>query len=535
MWFLLWVMLALALAGPADHPMYTFVKWPAVSERVEKAALSQRDLGRSVPINMNPNLGINVTLVIFEKEGVTALSLGKVRTLLDMGVQVYSINFYYNEFTDKWQLCPRPFSSTGEPILIDANKSDWNCTNSVTVNDFILQFTSYCSETNTEYLLNQLEIAILLYNIPKHNTSYQMATDGWGNHSLSDLFAPLGLLLYTPEDMSNERELSDAYNQLLSFPTWENFILLQYKRVLVTVLGDQVSNTTSGYNVTDTDKQTLFFDTTAESEVFAPNLVLESTCKSINAGNMTTMFKKDAFYYITDYNKNAFAQEDVHTYLRCGFSPILSELPEVQNITDFTPYGFWLWDLPWEPLLQEDISNNSTSASKKCVALYPDGFRVDDCYNEYIYACQARRNALIWSVNRHSDKRSYFDGYKDDVCPDGYQFLVPRLPYDLHNLVLEIASQEIRYPVWVDFNAITVEDCFVTGGPYAQCPYKRMITNKELVKQIAPSFLVSAFLILLVALEKFVRINPIQTNRKAYWRKVVSKYNENHPYEGVPS
>ena len=59
-------------------------------------------------------------------------------------------------------------------------------------------------------------------------------------------------------------------------------------------------------------------------------------------------------------------------------------------------------------------------------------------------------------------------------------------------LMSYIERENISYPVWIDMNDITVPDCFVTGGPYATCPYQMTVTRLKLAGLIAPSFIVDS-------------------------------------------
>lgn len=530
-WWLFWMATAWAYTFNI-----TYAPWPEVLDRQDVALRLERDLTRPVPINLLSHIGINLTLVVFAKSGVSLQSMTEVLNLLTTGVQAYTVNLYWNEFSEKWQLCPVPYDVGGGAI-----DSLWDCSVDITVNDLLREFSNYCLRTNTEWDSTVLRMTVRLYDIPKRNTLLPVATDvAVGNNSLAASFAPMKQWMYTPFDLDNVTANASHYVNVLTFPTFDTFVLTDLKRMIVSVDQDHVSNMTHGYNFTDADKQLLFTSlSTASTIIYNANPELLEQCRDINNGSLLFTPVKDALYYITDYGMTPFTQEEVNNYLRCGFSPLLSNITLVSAMEQFYPFGFWLWSAGQPVLSGErfltDQGNNDPIEAYNCVALYEGGYAVSDCYNQYYYACQLRIDGRRWHVSPKDDKRSYFDGYKDDVCPNGYEFLIPRLPWDLQNLNQVLLQQQIDFPIWVDMNEITVPDCFVTGGPYAQCPYKRVFTRKQLVKLIAPSFVVSAFLLLLVILEKFVRLNPIQTNRKAYWRRVINEFNENHDYEGVPS
>lgn len=52
---------------------------------------------------------------------------------------------------------------------------------------------------------------------------------------------------------------------------------------------------------------------------------------------------------------------------------------------------------------------------------------------------------------------------------------------------------------------------------------------------IAPSFAVGVVVLVLILIENIFRTNPIQTNRKRYWKKAIQEYYNKNDFEGVPS
>ena len=65
-----------------------------------------------------------------------------------------------------------------------------------------------------------------------------------------------------------------------------------------------------------------------------------------------------------------------------------------------------------------------------------------------------------------------------------------------------VKQENVNYPIWIDLNDITVENCFVSGGPYAQCPYQETVTTDKFVRMIAPSFVVAMVVLVLIFIEK---------------------------------
>lgn len=303
----------------------------------------------------------------------------------------------------------------------------------------------------------------------------------------------------------------------------------------------------------------------------------------------------NTFEYVIDNDDNQFDNDTFRNYIRCGISPILNatnypsevtptdpDSPTVgwlqpsiatdfampssvesvlpvynssnQVISEFILSSFWSWapDQPNPPAENDtgptsasdpgeelgdegspDQSNGVTNFAFQCVALYPDGWHVANCYQRYNYACQNSTEPNDWIIPFNT-KKNYFEGYKDS-CPTGYNFTLPTTPIENLSLMQKMNLVNATYPVWIDLNDITVSGCFVSGGPYAHCPYQRTFTGSKLIGMIAPSFFVAVFLFFLMIAEKFF-VSPIQTNRKRTWKKKIVKYYEkNGDYEGVPS
>lgn len=541
---LVWLLRA-ALATAYQYSI-TYEPWPEQGDRAETAQLGDFDLARPIPVSARASLGVNLTALVFANQGVSTDAVKLFASLLDIGIGVFSINLYWNEYTQRWQLCPYPFNKDGS-VAAPAG-STWQCDPAISLVDLVVQLQSYHSLTNTEYTARFSQFVLQLQQIPKRRNATDIATTAsHGNRTIAELFSMMRLWVFPTPELEAPLGTVDTTSLLyLYFPTLGTFLRDDQKRLVLSVGANYLDDSDDGYQPLGDDRYLIFFnDDWQYARVFNTNDRSNlPNCPAAIAGNLSAFRAVNStFTFISDWsahNELAFSRTDVNTYTRCGMLPILSQLTHISEIENYIPFGHWSW-APGQPLLTNDTANLTVAQdgddlieAYRCVALYDNGFAVLDCYDEHHFACQSDLNLLVWTVDRDSDPHLYFDGVKDNICPRGYLFSVPRLPWDLHNLAREVRKQGIDYPVWIDFNDVTVADCFVTGGPYAQCPYKTTSTPSQLVKSIAPSFSVSVFLLLLFLAEKFW-INPIQTNRKAYWRRRIHEYNENNNFEGVPS
>ena len=183
----------------------------------------------------------------------------------------------------------------------------------------------------------------------------------------------------------------------------------------------------------------------------------------------------------------------------------------------------------------DDDDPQDYQVAYKCLLLVDDGWALGNCYSLQFFACQNTSNPMDWIVQ--DKKKNYFEAAltTDNICPTGYNFLTPHLGLETIGLITYLSNHNIAYPVWININDLTVPSCYVTGGALASCPYQKMVSTATLVRMIAPEVFLVAFFLLLILLEKIYRRQPIQLNRKKFYKKSVMKYMELHDTDGVPS
>jgi hypothetical protein len=117
---------------------------------------------------------------------------------------------------------------------------------------------------------------------------------------------------------------------------------------------------------------------------------------------------------------------------------------------------------------------------------------VSDCSQKYYAACRASNSQPYnWTITTYPISYSY----ASQACPNYYDFAAPRTA--LENSYLTQAMRDSYHDsdghgVWVDFNSLDVQDCWVTGGQNATCPYKNSLSQADDLKR--KTVLVSSFL-----------------------------------------
>ncbi|CAH2350839.1 maintenance of telomere capping protein 6 [[Candida] railenensis] len=604
-----------------------------LSDVSDTAIRTQRDISRDIPIDQVSSLGISLNQLIFEKQGYTDEAVNSITTVLSLGVGTLMVDIYWNEFTQRWQLCPAPFPSNSTMNLsavvdVSWNEQVYNCQVNTTIESIFSVVDSFLRTTNTNTDANMINVLVNLKDIRYPDTQYSNLTVnseayqayispyvnninegllGLQETSLVQIVSPLGTSLFTPSELTNYRmELltskSDSfYNESsLLYPTLDQYLFTEYNRVNTFISSNEMrSNATYSYNFTGTDNSSLFTMQSNDSIdlVTISNTSLLHTCQTLldstdsyNVSIFSGFSHNSHFRYIIDNNDQIFTNFSIREYVKCGFSPILnsSTLAYVDSHSNSTspdnstttydtlwasinvmlPNSLWAFALgqPYTPdtsdsgnstASNDGLSGSSSNANKtkiendtdddddpstsqvafSCGTLSEEGILVNNCYLSLPFACQNTSNPDEWSID-FDNRKTYFDSYLDASCPTGFYFSIPKSNIEMLSLLTYInktTTSGSKYPIWIDLNDITIPQCYVSGGPYASCPYQKTITYSTLVRMTAPSATVAVVVLVLIFLEKFIRVNPIHSNRKKHWKKVIEKYTNEQAYEGVPS
>ncbi|KAL9061597.1 MAG: hypothetical protein Q9162_000129 [Coniocarpon cinnabarinum] len=238
----------------------------------------------------------------------------------------------------------------------------------------------------------------------------------------------------------------------------------------------------------------------------------------------------------------------------CGIIPVLnatlSNTTADKDPQPYLAYAFstvWSW-APNEPLNDALASQNGSSTDFRCAYLNASvnappnegRWHVTSCQSNFYPACRALDNPYAWSISPHRD--SYTD--VADNCPDNSSFAVPRTA--LENRYLLSAAQSFFQDrartsndddvdhdgagadaVWINFNSIDVETCWVTGVDTG-CPYTPTAGQNQ-GQVVVP--IVAAFAIILLALLTILAKCGANRRKSRKRRRV----KEGLEYEGVPS
>ncbi|AGO11643.1 AaceriADL137Wp [[Ashbya] aceris (nom. inval.)] len=228
-----------------------------------------------------------------------------------------------------------------------------------------------------------------------------------------------------------------------------------------------------------------------------------------------------------------FRLADVQEYVRCGYSPVITG-NSVAGMTDLVALvkaaRLWSW-APGEP-----TTDITTRDVRRCASLAYNSttqraaWRATACRQLLPLLCQSADDRYRWQVapNHFTFEHASYNG----VCPAGYKASLPRTALEQRELERYLSE---NYPsdeqYWIHLNSISVEKCWVVGGPETPCPYMGVVSTRNFAAMIMTSSVLVLCLLVLIILLNLVRV-PVQDNRRS-WKRALSSYSKAET-EGVP-
>lgn len=211
----------------------------------------------------------------------------------------------------------------------------------------------------------------------------------------------------------------------------------------------------------------------------------------------------------------------------CGISPMVDKtlfnMTANLNITAYQEIAHsavWSW-APDEPQNSSRGSNGNNDALFRCAVVDPTlngRWRVDDCSSRYYAACRIASQPYMWQFTTYPVTYSF----ADVACPSNSTFAVPRTGLEnsyLHSIFHDRwdpdAISVIGKGVWIDFNSLDVQACWVSGGPNATCPY--YLNDASIQRRTVLVPVIAGIIVLVItALTLFVKCS---TNRRSSRRR----------------
>lgn len=568
------------------------LNWTLLAELYNYAYLAQSELLGQVPIDQVTSFGVSVNNVIFNRMGYTFSAVWAMQKVLSLLVSVLTIDVYWNEFTSKWQLCPAPFPRNMTTDGSNTANLTWlgqtySCQLDLAPIDVFNAIGQFLEVSNTQLDANYIQVGInpKVISIRDHPinankntlitpsiTDFDNSIPAAGNSSLTDFIGTCASYLYYPSTLQSNGAVGATSESNLygsKYPTRNGFIFKLYCRIIIYLMSSPDTSGANPYQLTNIDRDTFFIS----NNNFSPWFVLlddadvistiqKSFTSEYNSSYFSLIAHNTHFRLAFDNEDKQFTNDSLNFFAKSGFTPVLNSSALGGNyaasndtgvylsMNTTLPGAFWSW-APGQPpsnttnstdLARAESSDNDnpqwaiyseTQVAFRCVSIEQEGWVVHNCYDQFRFACKNATNPFDWTLSEKV--KTYFAAASDVMCPEGFNFSVPKLSLEQYSLISLLKSTNVLYPVWIDLNDIYVPDCYVTGGPYAVCPHGKILTTNILIKRLAPSLVISLVLIILIFAEHVFTRVPIQSNRTRHWRKTIAQYYKENDFEGVPS
>ncbi|CCC69735.1 hypothetical protein NCAS_0D01540 [Naumovozyma castellii] len=509
----LWVLLIITFL-PNCHAIDS---WAQPSGQRRTAIRSQRDMLANVTIDEIPIVGVDLRHVLFSDNFTSSSNLNTNQTN----------TIYMNNLSDLLTA-----GVQGLVLDIEPNHGFWVVTNTtLLLSTFLDTLESFLLSTND----NLSADIIMLFLRPPVNLTLNSTV--YHTHPQLNLTYILDQHLgssriYSPSILAADRAMGDAWDafgesKTDGWPTLGTFLYTRKKRVLITDLSSKSNST-------------------IDSPYIFPN-----TITHYSSGNMTSDCPNtlSALSYMStvsfQFLEAVFNEDDISEYVSCGVSPIISNtynvnsLSNIKTLLDKTVVWSWGEDEPTISNTKITIVKDTLEALNCAQLSFSSGtdsmtWQVANCYDNKRGLCRYKDHKYVWKLTKDDDNTYFsFDGRGDSKCPDDYVFAIPRTPLEEKAVLLYFRQQNITdIDAWIDLNSISVSNCWVTGGPYASCPYQKVVSRRNFVTMLLP-VVICSFAILCIVLYLSILRTPIHDNRKN-WRRIVNKISKAE-FEGVPS
>jgi hypothetical protein len=235
----------------------------------------------------------------------------------------------------------------------------------------------------------------------------------------------------------------------------------------------------------------------------------------------------------------------ISNFTACGLSPVLNTTlfnetadTNVSHYRNVSLSTGWAWAIG-EPQGAAYSGGENASQIDRCAVMdlsLKGRWRVANCSDVRRAACRVDHSPFSWTLS--GSTASYSDVASS--CPSGSVFSVPRTAlentYLYETLISELgpainprSTDPTLSDIYVDFNSLNVESCWVSGGPGAVCPYAA--DTAQLERQTVWFAAVAGIVICIItALTLFVKCNANRRNSRRRKRII-----EGWEYEGIPS
>lgn len=527
-YYLFNILISLILLIPSAHSKSQIPLWQNITEQQVYALQSQRDVQANITIDQLPLTGVDLNKVLFSQpETNNTVILEKIESLLIHGVQTLILNIEL--INNIWLI-----KNTNLPFdqFCISLEHYFQMTNTNLKANIVSLLLNVSSTTTPQVKRNISPNILNIVGMSTNQTNSNIESLTANNNTILStnvteiLSLSLKNFIYAPTDLLTDRLQGTTWNVTgystkNGWPTLSYFLFTAKKRLIITEITDNLYKPANGL---------IFNNKILSFQVGNDSLNCPTTVSDI----------KETSLIPWRYMLNSFTQNDIRQSIDCGYSPIISNEFNDTTIANISPLlqnsVLWSWGYN-QPSVNHSKRKHSLEAYNCAVFNFNSNnnshsWIVDNCYNKKPGLCRFQNDQFSWLITNRDFTYFDFDSYKGTRCPEHYKFSVPRTPLEQKALLLLIDdTDETTGSIWIDMNSISIEDCWVSGGPYASCPYRKALTRRHFARMLAPACACSFGILCIVFYLNLLRV-PLHDNR-LNWRKKLQK--ELDRTEGVPS
>lgn len=290
------------------------------------------------------------------------------------------------------------------------------------------------------------------------------------------------------------------------------------------------------------------------NEIYSPNYL--SSAQSITFDTNGEL-NAGCFYNPNDFDvssvNNSWAISNINTVnppnlgdaadnlTTCGFSQLLNVtidgVTADQNAVPYQSYGnnaifSWAYN---QPENDSSIGAKDDGDEFRCALMVSNGsyrghWRTQYCTDKYRVACREGTSPYRWSLSSFTVAYSAGDG----ACRGDTTFDVPRTGLENTYLYNKILSESTNSPdlldgVWINFNSLDKEGCWVTTGVNGTCPYfedASAVHSRQILIPAIAALIVLVLTVLTILAKCSANARSSRARRKG---------DGGWDYEGIPS
>lgn len=455
------------------------------------ARLSERDASYDASVDQVTQMGVDLRAVL-DPVDYNSSSLQSVKNAIDLGFHSLYADVWWNFTSGSWGLCPVSVS---------------NC--EVTLSDITSLLWQYITSTDTNIGVGFMRLTLR----PRSPLTYLPSAAMSSDYFAENLTPELKNRVFGPQDLAAARNanqvvsLGTARTESSSmWPSLREFLLQRTKRIIINI--DRTSMPLNSTGLQSWEPLDGAFSNLGSTDEFDPH-------NTTQVGNINgTLFSELSDHSFRSLTVNSTDSQMLldrwRVIMGLGYTAVLNVSVNDPTLLALSEAGSWSW-APGEPgsinhEIRKDMLSNQNYTM--CAQQTDNGWIVSDCLEHHLVLCKDESAPFSWEVT--DDRMDQFD----IGCPTGYNFTAPATALEARS-AKEALLRASASSAWIDENSLSLQNCWISGGAEAVCPYNVVEGNRNGVALIAVMGSVCfGLIVVMILLEIDMIRDPMRPQRK---------------------